>query len=199
MQETGPTVYSPYPRRLECLTICWYNYKGSTFSSVILRPWVLVRSGTRTLDLPHSRLALYQLSWPGGKQLEFQYFRSSQESACYSCRFSVSDHFYLFIYLFLGWSPCIWKVLDEMASPVDKEKSVGNDDEAWRQEAAIWGKRRRHLQSHRAKRKLLVLVFVLVLGFQKRWGTWFVNGQEKEKKLYFQGTEDKREIEMSRT
>ena len=34
MQETGPTVYSPYPRRLESLT---------TFSSVILRPWVLVR------------------------------------------------------------------------------------------------------------------------------------------------------------
>ena len=40
--ETGPTVYSPYPRRLESLTI-WCNYKGSTFSSVILRPWVLVR------------------------------------------------------------------------------------------------------------------------------------------------------------
>jgi len=39
----GPSVYSPYPRRLESLTICGCNYKGSTFSSVILRPWGLVR------------------------------------------------------------------------------------------------------------------------------------------------------------
>ena len=40
MQETGPR-----PRRLEYLTICRCHCKGSIFSSVILRPWVLVRSG----------------------------------------------------------------------------------------------------------------------------------------------------------
>ena len=36
--ETGPTVFCPYPRRLECLTNCRCHIKGSTFSSVILRP-----------------------------------------------------------------------------------------------------------------------------------------------------------------
>ena len=30
-------------RRDGSLTICWCNYKGSTFYSVTLRPWVLVR------------------------------------------------------------------------------------------------------------------------------------------------------------
>ena len=37
--------YSPYPRRLESIIICRCHYKDSTFSSVILRPWVLVQPG----------------------------------------------------------------------------------------------------------------------------------------------------------
>ena len=37
-------------RRLQHLANCRNNYEGGTFSSVILRHWVLFRSGVRTLD-----------------------------------------------------------------------------------------------------------------------------------------------------
>ena len=37
MQKTEPTVYSPYPRTLERLTTCRYNYKGSTISRELVR------------------------------------------------------------------------------------------------------------------------------------------------------------------
>ena len=35
--ETGPPAYRPYPRRLESLTICGCNYKGSTFSPQLFK------------------------------------------------------------------------------------------------------------------------------------------------------------------
>ena len=41
--ETGRMVFRPYSRRLECLTFCRCHCRGSTFSSVILRPQVLVQ------------------------------------------------------------------------------------------------------------------------------------------------------------
>ena len=51
--ETGPTVFRSYPRRLECLTICRCQNKGSTFFSVVLRPWVwVVRPGFEPTTYP---------------------------------------------------------------------------------------------------------------------------------------------------
>ena len=43
--ETWPTVFRPYPRGLEGLTVCRCHYKGTTFFSIIESPWVLVRPG----------------------------------------------------------------------------------------------------------------------------------------------------------
>ena len=56
----GWETYSPYPR-LESLTICWCNYKGSTFYLVILRPWVLVRPESNSRP-PASQPNAHQLS-----------------------------------------------------------------------------------------------------------------------------------------
>ena len=51
---------------LESLIICRFNYKSSTFYSVIKRPWVLVRSGYRNPWPPHGSSMLNQLGRPVG-------------------------------------------------------------------------------------------------------------------------------------
>ncbi len=56
MQETGPTVYRPYPRRIEYLTIGF----ADVIAKAAYSPRLSV--GTRTRDLPHDSPALYQLS-----------------------------------------------------------------------------------------------------------------------------------------
>ena len=54
MQETELTVFRPYPRQ-EFQTICrCHSIGGSTFSSDILRLWMLVQSRAWTLDLRRS-------------------------------------------------------------------------------------------------------------------------------------------------
>ena len=40
--ETGPPAYRPYPRTLESLTICRWNYKGSTFLLSVSKPFTVV-------------------------------------------------------------------------------------------------------------------------------------------------------------
>ena len=62
-EPTGPTIHSLYPRRLKRLTICKCNYKGRTFSLVILRPRVLAGLG-----IEHSTKAVNDKysSFPGG-------------------------------------------------------------------------------------------------------------------------------------
>ena len=49
VEDAGDEAYGLYSlsRKPERLTIFRYNYKGSTFSAVVLRPWALVRPAGR--------------------------------------------------------------------------------------------------------------------------------------------------------
>ena len=80
--ENGPKVYSPYPKRLESLTICRCNYKGSPFSLVILEPeWFSSRS--RTYNFSHAGPTLNQLSHlPAVRVVQHSLSRSS--TGCYN-------------------------------------------------------------------------------------------------------------------
>ena len=51
---TGPTVYRPYPRRLESLTICWFNYKGSMH--LLLSYLKTLSAGPAGVELTTSRM-----------------------------------------------------------------------------------------------------------------------------------------------
>ena len=48
----APSVYRPYPRRLQILTICRCHYKGGTFSSVIQRKLSVGQAGVLILQPP---------------------------------------------------------------------------------------------------------------------------------------------------
>ena len=56
--ETWTTVYRPYPRRLESLTVCRCLFKGNTFSPVILKTLRVGSSGVWTSGLPPGRPVL---------------------------------------------------------------------------------------------------------------------------------------------
>ena len=66
MQEMGPTVYRPYPRRLEVHPVTDVIAKETLSPQLILNTLSVGPARARTLDLPHDRLVPIQLSKPGG-------------------------------------------------------------------------------------------------------------------------------------
>ena len=66
--ETGPMVYCPYPRRLESLTICGCNYKGSTFSPQLFKDPEVWSGRSLTHHLPHGSPVLNLLSQKGKRR-----------------------------------------------------------------------------------------------------------------------------------
>ena len=72
--ETRPTVYRPYPRRLESLTICRCHYKGSTFFSV--SPFVFIVVGLNTREKSNFNLSAAGLNKikEKGRIFSFKFF-----------------------------------------------------------------------------------------------------------------------------
>ena len=117
--ESGPTVYRPYPRRLESLTICSCHYKGSTFLLSYLKTPSAGLVGVWTRDLPQRSLVLCYLSHQGlsplsektGKSHHLQLSLQRQHVSpqlfkhpeyCWSITFPYSVPILLiFIYLFI--------------------------------------------------------------------------------------------------
>ena len=84
--EMGPMVYHPYPRRLGSLTVCRCHYKGSTFSSVIWRPWLLVqpRFEPMTSRSADGCLSLWA-NWAAGRVQSFFKMIGTSDDDKYQC------------------------------------------------------------------------------------------------------------------
>ena len=104
--ETGPTVFCPYPRRLESLTVCRCLCKAAlVFLLSYLKTLSVGPPGVRIRDLPLSRPALFQLSWPGGGYLWWWISFFSVHS--------VTEDIFLLLFMVM-WSSCIPQQLSRM-------------------------------------------------------------------------------------
>ena len=61
----GSTVYRPFPRKSESLTVCRCYYESSTFSSVMLRSWVLIWPGFEPTVCLSADRCLYPIELTG--------------------------------------------------------------------------------------------------------------------------------------